>query len=104
MCTDRGSSLAVVWVRTLPQRLSALTFLAVLRYFLSEGMGRVLCREGDAITHCQQGQVRGFYEQLKAEGVGKIRVSVACLGARNHGWKKRNYVSPCDLISPVLCH
>lgn len=32
--------------------------------------------------------MRGIYEQLKAERVGKIRVSVACLGARNHGWEK----------------
>lgn len=85
MRTDRGSSLAIVWVRTLLQTLSKI--LAVLQYFFLEGMNRA-GRQGGVTSHCHQGQVRGFYKQLKAERVGKIGVSVACLGARNHGWKK----------------
>lgn len=38
MRTDKGSSLAVVWIRTLPQTLSKI--LAVLLYFFLEGMSR----------------------------------------------------------------
>lgn len=47
-----------------------------------------LRREEGITIHCGQEQVREFYEQLKAERRGKDRVSVVCLGARNHGWKK----------------
>lgn len=91
MLAHTATSLAVYCVRTLQacllQRLSALTFLSGCALFLLR-VWVALCREEGITIHCGQEQVREFYEQLKAERRGKNRVSVVCLGARNHGWKK----------------
>lgn len=78
MHKDRGSSLAVVWEKTLLQRLSALTFLAACQYFFLAGMGRASVARRCYNPLSAGGGHRGERcEQLKAERVGKIRVSVA---------------------------